>query len=321
MGGIGKTTIAKAAYNKIFHDFEAKSFLLNVREVWEQDNGVVSLQQRLLSDIYKTTKIKIDTVESGKMILQERLRHKRIFLVLDDVNKVDQLNAFCGSHEWFGEGSRIMITTRDDDLLSRLKVDYVYRMKEMDGNESLELFSWHAFKQPIPIEGFGDLSTDVIKYSGGLPLALQVIGSFLLTRGRKKEWKSVLEKLKLIPNDKVLEKLKISFDGLSDDDVKEIFLDIAFFFIGMDQEEVTTILEGCGHFADIGISLLVQKSLITVDRKNKIGMHDLLRDMGREIVRNKSLEGGKEPSRLWRYEDVDSVLLKATVRCLCFFCF
>ncbi|KEH23575.1 disease resistance protein (TIR-NBS-LRR class) [Medicago truncatula] len=312
MGGIGKTTIAKAAYNKIRHDFEAKSFLLNVREVWEQDNGVVSLQQRLLSDIYKTTKIKIETVESGKMILQERLRHKRIFLVLDDVNKVDQLNALCGSHEWFGEGSRIMITTRDDDLLSRLKVDYVYRMKEMDGNESLELFSWHAFKQPIPIEGFGDLSTDVVMYSGGLPIALQVIGSFLLTRRRKKEWKSVLEKLKLIPNDEVLEKLKISFDGLSDDDVKEIFLDIAFFFIGMDQEEVTTILEGCGHFADIGISLLVQKSLVTVDRKNKIGMHDLLRDMGREIVRKKSIEISKEPSRLWRYEDVDSVLSKAT---------
>lgn len=37
--------------------------------VWEQDNGKVSLQQRLLFDIYKTTKFKIDTVESGKMKL------------------------------------------------------------------------------------------------------------------------------------------------------------------------------------------------------------------------------------------------------------
>ena len=260
--------------------------------------------------------------------MKERLQKKKIFLVLDDVNKLDQLNALCGSQEWFGEGSRIIITTRDDDLLSRLKVHYVYRMKEMDGNESLELFSWHAFKQPIPIEGFGNLSTDVVKYSGGLPLALQVIGSFLLTRRRKKEWRSVLEKLKLSPNDEVLEKLKISFDGLSDDDMKEIFLDIAFFFIGMNQEDLTMILKHCGHYADIGISVLVQQSLITVDRKNKIGMHDLLRDMGREIIRNKSTEGGKEPSRLWRYEDVHYVLSKDTVRsfyvnfalyrCLCF---
>src|SRR4051794_10606236 len=37
MGGIGKTTIAKGAYNKIRRDFEAKSFLVNIREIWEQD--------------------------------------------------------------------------------------------------------------------------------------------------------------------------------------------------------------------------------------------------------------------------------------------
>ncbi|XP_045833274.1 disease resistance-like protein CSA1 [Trifolium pratense] len=304
MGGIGKTTLAKAVYNKIRHDFDGKSFLFNVREVWKLDNDKVSLQQRLLSDIYKTTKIKIDTVESGKMILQKRLCEKRIFLVIDDVNHLDQLNALCGNRKWFGEGSRIIITTRDDDLLSRLEVDHVYRMKEMDDNESLELFNWHAFKQPIPSKGFTNLSRDVVKYSGGLPLALQVIGSFLLTRKRETEWNSVLEKLKLIPNDEVSEKLRISFDGLIDDDMKDIFLDIAFFFIGMDRQDVTEILKDCGHFPEIGISVLVQQSLVTVDRKNKIGMHDLLRDMGREIIRKKSKEGGKEPSRLWRYEDV-----------------
>ncbi|KAK2432980.1 disease resistance protein RPV1 [Trifolium repens] len=304
MGGIGKTTLAKAVYNKICHDFDGKSFLFNVREVWKLDNDKVSLQQQLLSDIYKTTTIKIQTIESGKIILQERLRHKKIFLVIDDVNNLDQLNALCGNRKWFAEGSRIIITTRDDDLVSRLEVDHVYRMKEMDDSESLELFNWHAFKQPIPREGFTNLSRDVVKYSGGLPLALQVIGSFLLTRRREVEWKSVLEKLKLIPNDEVSEKLKISFDGLSDDDMKDIFLDISFFFIGMDREDVTNILKDCGHFPEIGISVLIQQSLVTVDRRNKIGMHDLLRDMGREIVRKKSKEGGKEPSRLWRYEDV-----------------
>ncbi|CAI8613793.1 unnamed protein product [Vicia faba] len=310
MGGIGKTTIAKAAYNKIRRDYEAKSFLLNVREFWEQDNVQVSLQQRLLSDIYKTTKIKIDTVESGKMILQERLRQKRIFLVIDDVNKMDQLKALCGSHEWFGQGSRIVITTRDNDLLRKLKVDHVYRMEKMNDDESLLLFSWHAFKEQSPIDDFADLSRDFIKYSGGLPLALQVIGSFLLTRRSKIEWKSVLEKLKCIPNEEVLEKLRISFDGLSDYDMKEIFLNIAFFFIGMDKEDVTKILEDCGHYACIGISVLVQRSLVTVDSKNKIGMHELLQDMGREIVGKISREGNKNPSRLWRYKDVNHTLSK-----------
>jgi hypothetical protein len=109
--------------------------------------------------------------------------------------------------------------------------------------------------------------------------------------------------------------------------MKDIFLDIAFFFIGMDQEDVTEILKDCGHFPEIGISVLVQQSLMTVDRKNKIGMHDLLRDMGREIIRKKYKEGGKEAIRFWRYEDVhelskDPVRSSSIVLCLqCLLCF
>ncbi|XP_061371586.1 TMV resistance protein N-like [Gastrolobium bilobum] len=311
MGGVGKTTVAKAIYNEVGRNFRAKSFLLNVREDWEKSNGQISLQQRLLSDIYKTTKVKIDTTELGKVELQKRLSQKRIFLVLDDVDKLDQLNALCGSRKWFGRGSRIIITTRDKHLLSVLRVDRLYRMKEMDKNESLELFSWHAFKQASPNEGFANISRDVVKYSGGLPLALQVLGSFLNSRGVR-DWESALEKLKIIPNHEILRKLKISFDGLNDDKVKEIFLDIAFFFIGKDRDDVIEILNDCGLFAEIGISELVEKSLVTVNNKNRLGMHDLLRDMGREIVREKSPELAEERSRVWLQEDVLDVLSKDT---------
>jgi hypothetical protein len=74
--------------------------------------------------------------------------------VLDDVNEFDQLMVLCGSREWFGLGSRIIITTRDIHLLRSCRVDRVYTIEEMDERESLELFSWHAFKQPSPIEKF-----------------------------------------------------------------------------------------------------------------------------------------------------------------------
>ena len=40
MGGIGKTTMAKVIYNKIGRNFEEKSFLAHIREVWEQDAGL-----------------------------------------------------------------------------------------------------------------------------------------------------------------------------------------------------------------------------------------------------------------------------------------
>ncbi|XP_015950412.2 disease resistance protein RPV1-like [Arachis duranensis] len=306
IGGIGKTTIAKAIYNQIHRHFESYCFLSNIRELWEQSTtSQVYLQERLLSDIYKTTKIKIHNIESGIFILQQRLRYKRALLILDDVDKIEQLKALCGSREWFGPGSRIIITTRDEHLLKLLQVDHISRMPEMDQDESIQHFSWHAFKQPCPGEDFDQLSRNVVAYCGGLPLALEVIGSFLFDK-KVREWGSVVDKLKRIPNDQVQRKLRISFDSLNDDTEKEIFLDIAFFFIGMDRNDVIHILDE--YDAAIGISVLVDRSLVTIDNNNKLGMHDLLRDMGREIVREKSPKEPEERSRLWLQKDVYHVL-------------
>jgi len=228
MGGIGKTTIAKAIYNEISHNFRCRSFLANIRETWEHTDGKVSLQEQLLLDILKKTTTKIPNIESGKNTIKDMLCDKRVLLVLDDVDSLDQLNALCGSRKWFGSGTRIII-------------------------------------------------------------------------------------IKIIPNDEVQRKLKISYDGLNDDTEKEIFLDIACFFIGMDRNDVIQILNGCGLFAEIGISVLVERSLVTVDDKNTLGMHDLLRDMGREIIREKSPREPEERSRLWFHEDVLAVLSEQIV--------
>jgi hypothetical protein len=317
MGGIGKTTIAKAIYNKIGRSFNYRSFLANIREVWEQNVGQVSLQEQIIFDICKDT-TKIHSIEAGKKILKDRLCRKRVLLVLDDVNTLDQFNALCGSRQWFGSGSRIIITTRDMNILRGSRADQVYTMKEMDESESIELFSWHAFKQVKPKHDFARISKNVVEYSGGLPLALEVLGSYLFDRGIQ-EWKCVLEKLKAIPNDQVQKKLKISYDCLNDDTVKEIFLDAACFFIGMDRNDVILILDGCRLFGEIGISILVERSLVTIDDKNRLGMHDLLRDMGREIIREKSPDELEGRCRLWFHEDVLDLLSEKTVRTLYFF--
>ncbi|KAI5413575.1 hypothetical protein KIW84_057952 [Lathyrus oleraceus] len=307
MGGVGKTTIAKAIYNKIGRNFDGRSFVANIREVWEENASQVNLQEKLLFDIFKEMTTKIQSIENGKIILKDKLCHRRVLIVLDDVNTLDQLNALCGSHKWFGLGSRIIITTRDRHILRCNRVNEVYEMKNMDESESVELFSWHAFKQASPAKDFAEISRNVVEYSGGLPLALEVLGSYLFDRGLI-EWHSVLEKLKIIPNDQVQKKLKISYDGLNDYTEKEIFLDIACFFIGMDRNDVILVLNGSRLFAEIGISILVERSLVTVDDKNKLGMHDLLRDMGREIIREKSPEEPEARCRLWFHDDVLDVL-------------
>jgi adenylate kinase family enzyme len=313
MGGIGKTTISKAIYNQFFHSFEGKSFLANIRETSKNPDGLVRLQKQFISDILKTDKIKVNNIDTGIAIIQERLRHRRVLVILDDVDQLEQLNAIARSRDWFGLGSRIIITTRDEQLLKALEVDEVYTAKEMSENESMELFSWHAFRSSYPTEDYMDLSRSVVAYCGGLPLALEVLGSFLYAR-RMKDWKSALEKLKRIPNDQIQTKLRISFDALSDSTQKDIFLDISCFFIGMDKNYVIQILDACGFFAEIGISVLIQRCLLSVGERNKLIMHDLLRDMGREIVREEYPKIPGKWSRLWLHEDILHILANHMVR-------
>jgi hypothetical protein len=313
MGGIGKTTIAKAVYNKICDGFEGSCFLLNIKEISEQSSGLIDLQERLLSDILKLKNLKIKFEDEGIKMIKERLCCKRVLVVLDDVDDLKQAHSLIGNSKWFGSGSRVIVTTRDEHLLTRLGVYGKYKVEELNFEESLQLFSWHAFGMAHPIEDYLELSIGVVEYVQGLPLALEVLGSFLLRRSIS-EWKSELEKLHKIPPHEIHKILRISFDSLDDDTVKNIFLDIACFFIGMDKENASKILNGCGFFPDIGISILIQRSLVTINEKNELRMHDMIRDMGREIVREKSpcSDLGKR-SRLWFHEDVLNVLNKHMV--------
>jgi hypothetical protein len=63
------------------------------------------------------------------------------------VDQLDQLEKLAGKGNWFGLGSRIIITTRDKHLLTAHGVDSTYQVNELDHNEALQLFSWHAFNK------------------------------------------------------------------------------------------------------------------------------------------------------------------------------
>ncbi|KAG2668047.1 hypothetical protein I3760_15G142100 [Carya illinoinensis] len=310
IGGIGKTTIAKEMYNLIAKTFEGSCFLANVRESSKQDQGgLIKLQETILSEILKDSNLKVSNVDRGINLIMERLCRKRILLVLDDVDHLDQLKNLCGRYDWFGSRSRIIITTRDEGLLTKHSVSLNYPMKEMDHNEALQLFTQHAFKSDKPIDGFANLIEDVLHYAGGLPLALKVVGSNLYGEDVH-YWKSELEKYKRIPEENIHKKLKISYDGL-DYHTKKIFLDIACFFKGEEREYVTKILDNCGFSAFAGVKKLNDKCLITIDQydgRQYLRMHDLLQDMGREIIRQESLEEPSKRSRLYFYEDVCEIL-------------
>ncbi|MDN4188833.1 hypothetical protein DC496_11085, partial [Bifidobacterium breve] len=152
MGGIGKTTLAKTIYNKFGPIFEGRSFLADVREVFanQRSNGLVGLQEQLLNDILKNEGIKVGSVAKGIDMIRERLCCKRALVIIDDADDLQQLKAIARARDWFGPGSRIVITTRNQHLLDQVGVDSTYMAQAMDEEEALELFSWHAFEIGYP---------------------------------------------------------------------------------------------------------------------------------------------------------------------------
>ncbi|KAI5554493.1 hypothetical protein BDE02_19G017600 [Populus trichocarpa] len=315
MPGIGKTTIAKVVFNKLCYGFEGSCFLSDINERSKQVNGLVPLQKQLLHDILKQDVANFDCADRGKVLIKERLRRKRVLVVADDVAHLDQLNALMGDRSWFGPGSRVIITTRYSSLLR--EADQTYQIKELEPDESLQLFSRHAFKDSKPAKDYIKLSKDAVDYCGGLPLALEVIGALLYRKNRGR-WEREIDNLSRIPNQDIQGKLVISYHAL-DGELQRAFLDIACFFIGIEKEYVAKVLGArCRLNPEVVLETLRERSLIQFhwcnikDERQLFGemvaMHDLLRDMGREVVCNASpLHLGKR-TRIWNKDDAWNVL-------------
>ncbi|XP_039165333.1 TMV resistance protein N [Eucalyptus grandis] len=304
MGGIGKTTLAKVLYNKLSSHFENRSFVADIRET-SQREGIKFLQKLLISDIIGSS-FDVSSVDEGVNIIKCRFASKKVLILLDDMDDRTNLNALIKDGSWFEVGSIVIITTRNKSILDEARASYMYPLNELSFDQSLILFSRHAFRNDFPHGYYKAISCEIVSTTGGLPLSLEVVGSFLC--GRKEEvWKDTLKKLKKAPDKTVQEKLKISYEAL-DDEEQQIFLDIACFFIGSHKENPTYMWDASDFLPGRGIEVLSSMSLIEIHEYGNLLMHDQLRDLGREIVR---LENAKQPqkrSRLWNYEEAADVI-------------
>ncbi|KAL5173275.1 TMV resistance protein N [Glycine soja] len=310
LGGVGKTTLAVAVYNSIADHFEVSCFLENVRET-SNKKGLQHLQSILLSKTVGDKKIKLTNWREGIHIIKRKLKEKKVLLILDDVNEQKQLQAIIGSPDWFGRGSRVIITTRDEHLLALHNVQITYKVRELNEKHALQLLTQKAFELEKEVDpSYRDILNKAITYASGLPLALEVIGSNLFEKNIE-EWESALNGYERIPDKSIYMILKVSYDALNEDEKsKSIFLDIACCFKDYELGELQDILYAhYGRCMKYHIGVLVKKSLINIHRRNKVvTLHDLIEDMGKEIVRRKSpTEPGKR-SRLWSPEDINQVL-------------
>ncbi|KAJ6885447.1 TMV resistance protein N-like [Populus alba x Populus x berolinensis] len=302
IGGVGKTTIAKSVFNQNFYKFEGKSFLSNFRS-----KDIVCLQRQLLFDILNKT-VEINDSDEGILKIKDALCCRRTIIVLDDVDKRDQFNKIIGMQTWLCKGSKIIVTTRNKGLFSANDIEGVRcKVEPLDDEKSIELFSWNAFGQADPVDGFVEDSWRIVHHCNGLPLALGVIGSSLSGKGRE-IWESALQQMEVIPNFEVHKVLRISYDFLDGDYLKNLFLDIACFINGMDVDDAVRILDGLDKGARFGIDNLIDRCLIEINNDKRLWMHQLVRAMGREIARQES----PKCQRIWRHEDAFTVLKGTT---------
>ncbi|KAB2631824.1 TMV resistance protein N-like [Pyrus ussuriensis x Pyrus communis] len=307
MGGIGKTTIAKVIFENISIEFEIITYIGNIREISERQSDL-QLQKGLLRRALKLD-IDVPNVNEGAIMIRNILCKRKVLLILDDVDNLRQLELLAGNREWFGLGSRVIVTTRNAKLLRKHGVDSIFEVKELSEGESLQLFNICAFKSVEPPEDYLNLSKQFVNYCRGIPLAIKVLGYTLYHRSLE-AWHSLLKKREHFPNQEVSQILELSYHGLADNE-KRMFLDIACFFQGMDKERVVEILDCFGFNSKYGMEALIERSLITISN-NKVLMNGLIQEMGRQVVRRDAVKDPGRQSRLWLHEDVIHVLRNNT---------
>ncbi|KAH9330459.1 hypothetical protein KI387_002567, partial [Taxus chinensis] len=282
MGGLGKTTLTKALYNEIHHLFEASSFASDVRATTcESTKGLRKLQQHILQELSKAD-IKLKSVDQGKVVMRNRLASMRALVILDDVSDEKQLDALVG--DWYGEDSRIIITSRDKRILEVGQVDAIYHMEGLDAEESAELFNWHAFLRACPDKGYEDMTERIVIACRGLPLSLEIIGAHLYGKKNIRYWSDALTKI---------ENVEAVYTSLQNLEGKSLIVIQEHTYADMEYgNEDATGDDQVGHYFC------------------EFSMHNQIRDLGRRMVEEESWNDPAKRTRLWRKEDILNVMAR-----------
>ncbi|CAI0468886.1 unnamed protein product [Linum tenue] len=115
MGGIGKTTLSKAVYNKISAQFDRCCFLEGVKETLTRNDGVISLQNKIISSILRQD-YQVENMSEGINVIKERVCKHKLILVLDDVDDKFEFDQILGKLRDFSLESRFIFTTRNKKL-------------------------------------------------------------------------------------------------------------------------------------------------------------------------------------------------------------
>ncbi|XP_010492763.1 PREDICTED: protein DA1-related 4-like isoform X2 [Camelina sativa] len=285
MPGIGKTTLAKAVFEHMSSDYDASCFIDSFDEQLHKEGP-----HRLLEENFGKILVEKFGVSTSYMtrlsLLKDKLCMIRFLVVLDDVHNPLVAQSFLGRLDWFGPGSLIIITSKYKQVFSLCQISHVYEVQGLNKHEGLQLFSKIVFEKDVLEQNDMELSTKVIDYANGNPLALCIYGREL--KEKKSELEAAFLKLKQFPPKKFQDRLKSVYSALGDNE-RDIFLDIVCFFKGENVDYVVQLLNGCGYFPRVGIDVLVDKCLVTIS-ENILHVTDLIQDIFRDIMAGERIQ-------------------------------
>jgi len=302
MPGIGKTTIAEQVYNRLRSNYEGYYFMDNVREESGR-HGIMYLKKELYSTLLGQQNLKMNRLHGFPDSVMRKLQRMKVLVVLDDVSDPEQLDILIETPDRFGRGSRIIITTRDKQVLAKKVVDSnIYEVRALEFDDSFKLFNLNAFEQSHPkMEEYHELSKKLVNYTKGIPLVLKELGH-LLGGKDKKTWERQLERLTKVPMKKVYDAIRLSYDDL-DRGEKKMLLVIACFSDGLHLkvdsiklllkvDNIQLLLKGHGYnFVADELESLKNKGLLRISQDKVVSMHSIIQVTAREFFREESIHG------------------------------
>nr|AAW48299.1 potato late blight resistance protein R3a [Solanum tuberosum] len=215
MGGLGKTTLAKAVYNdeRVQIHFGLKAWFC-VSEAFDAFRITKGLLQEIGSFDLKAD----DNLNQLQVKLKERLKGKKFLIVLDDVwndnyNKWDELrNVFVQGDI----GSKIIVTTRKESVALMMGNEQI-SMDNLSTESSWSLFKTHAFENmgPMGHPELEEVGKQIAAKCKGLPLALKTLAGMLRSKSEVEEWKRILRsEIWELPHNDILPALMLSYNDL-----------------------------------------------------------------------------------------------------------
>jgi hypothetical protein len=214
MGGVGKTTLAQLVYNR---SEVQEWFGLKAWVCVSEDFNVLKLTKAILEEV--GSKLDSESLNILQTKLKERLQGKKFLLVLDDVwnEDYDEWDRFLTPLKYGAKGSMILVTTRNESVVSDKRTVPTHHLKELTEDNCLLVFTKHAFhvENPNDYEELLQIGREIAKKCKGLPLAAKTLGGLLRTKRDVEEWEKILESnLWDLPKGNILPALRLSYHYL-----------------------------------------------------------------------------------------------------------